>query len=270
MSIQINNSAQERAYYEKKYSTTPLAENKISYNVQSGESLWSISKKHLNKETASNAEIQDMMYAIAKLNNKSTIESANKIDIGETIYLPVYEQEKSVPKEKKDVKIRISETNEKIKKILYPNDEDKSIYTKDLARYTNADKIPEKLQEEHASAGLDFWTETLNDKSQNLKVEQRYRGTKAIAIVVQKQNKDGSNEQLYIQTDSDKKLNSVSFSTPGINIRDGVFDYDVDKNGNISTRRPLSTHSKKIGEIDKESLENFVNAAQKLVDQRAK
>lgn len=268
MSIQINNSAQERAYYEKKYSTTQLAENKISYNVQSGESLWSIAKKHLNKETASNAEIQDMMYAIAKLNNKNTIESANKINIGETIYLPVYEE--TITEEKKDVKTRIAESNEKIKKILYPNGEDKSIYTKDLARYTNAEKIPKKLQEEHASAGLDFWIETLNDKNQNIQVEQRYIGTKVIAIVVQKQNKDGSNEQLYIQTGSDKKLDNVAFSTPGIDIRDGVFDYEVDKNGNISTRRPLSVYSQKIGTINKQSIEEFVNAAQKIVDEKIK
>lgn len=268
MSIQINNTEHEKSYYEKRYSSTPLAENKTAYSVKDGESLWSISKKHLNKETASNAEIQDMMYAIAKLNNKNTIESANKINIGETIYLPVYEE--TITEEKKDVKTRIAESNEKIKKILYPNGEDKSIYTKDLARYTNAEKIPKKLQEEHASAGLDFWIETLNDKNQNIQVEQRYKGTKAAAIVVRKQNKDGSNEQLYIQTGSDKKLDGVSFSTPGLDIRDGVFDYDVDVNGNISTRRPLSIYSKKIGKIDEKSLENFINAAQKLVDQKAK
>lgn len=91
MEIFVNSTPETRAYYTKQYSASnPNSNNKVAYTVKKGDNLWNIAKQQIKNKNASNAEISDMMYSIAKLNKKETIEAANDIKINDVIYIPVY------------------------------------------------------------------------------------------------------------------------------------------------------------------------------------
>ena len=112
MSFSVNNDNKETSFYSNKYATTPLAKDKIEYSVQKGDNLWNIAKEHINKDHVTNAEILDMMYKIAKLNNKESLEAANNIKINETLYLPVDSFIREEEKDERDPLLRANEAAE--------------------------------------------------------------------------------------------------------------------------------------------------------------
>ena len=257
----------EQSYYARTYASTPTAKEKIEYSVQKGDNLWSIAKSHLDKEDATNAEILNMMYRIAKLNNKETLESANNIRINETIYLPTDSFTKE-QKEEKDPLVRANEAAEQIKDILYPNDEDKTPTRGTLAKFNNTEKIPKELATEHAEAGLDYWTDLLNSKDGNLDVRKSYSVsvTTPSALEIRKKDEHGRTEtHMYLKFDSDGKFTGSAFDAPGVNVKDISFDYETDAEGNLSVPHKYGSQKMNIGEIDEQEYKDFTQAAQTFI-----
>ncbi len=77
----------ESDYFRLKLASTPEVERGDKHTIKKGDNLWNIAKKNLRRN-ASNAEISDYMYQIAKLNNINSIEEASNIKLNEEIYLP--------------------------------------------------------------------------------------------------------------------------------------------------------------------------------------
>lgn len=273
MSFSVNNDNKETSFYSNKYATTPLAKDKIEYSVQKGDNLWNIAKEHINKDHVTNAEILDMMYKIAKLNNKESLEAANNIKINETLYLPVDSFIREEEKDERDPLLRANEAAEEIKDILYPNDEDKSHTGGILAKFQNTENIPKELAAEHAQAGLDYWTDLMNNKDENLIVRKSYSVSvkNPSALEILKKDKNGQTEtHMYLKIDSDQKFTGTAFDSPGVNVKDIKFDYETDKNGNISVPPQYGSEDIPIGKADAKSYAEFSAAAQKFIDENVK
>ncbi len=62
---------------------------KEEYKVKSGDNLWNLAKKELEKDgKATNQEISDYMLLIAKLNGLDSYEKMNKLSVNQSIFIP--------------------------------------------------------------------------------------------------------------------------------------------------------------------------------------
>lgn len=269
MSFSVNYDNNEKSFYDQKYSTTPIAQNKVEYSVKKGDNLWNIAKEHLKKENASNNEILEMMYKIAKLNNKESLDAASNIKINEILFLPVDSFVQQGQEEKKDPLLRANEAAEKIKKVLYPNNEDKSPTGGHLAKFNNTDKIPQNLATEHAKAGLDYWTELMEHNDEDLIVRKSYSvsvETPSALELIKKDKNGETKSHMYIEFDSNKNFKGSAFDAPGIDVLDIRFDYETDKDGKISVPHRYGGKEIPIGSADAESYKEFKEAAQNFID----
>lgn len=273
----------EDTYYNLQYKkANPLEHKKSAYKVQKGDNLWVIAKKHLHKKNASNAEISDMMYAIAKLNKKDSLEKANNIKINETIYLPgtinntTQNHIPQVKNNKQTIKFSedIKTTTAQINKIIEHPDKHATYSQKSLYKSQNIEKIDDKLYAAHGKAGINYWTNLLSNDNSTLILDKSYsyKSTPTGLVITKKDNNQryGKTEaQLLVQIDDDGKVKKVSFNSPGVDIHNTRFDYELDKNGNLKRPNNFSQY-RTIENLPKEKCEGFINNLQKYVDTNLK
>lgn len=84
----INSVSNEQAYINALMAKLPDVKEKEEYSLKKGDSLWSLAKKCLNDQNASNAKTANYMLLIAKLNKLDTVEKMNGLKVGQKIYLP--------------------------------------------------------------------------------------------------------------------------------------------------------------------------------------
>ena len=270
---------EKQAYYTQKYEATETnKQNKKAYTVKKGDNLWNIAKKQLNKKNATNAEISNMMYAIAKLNNKQTIEAANNLEINDVIYLPgTTTNNTTAPvnnktKVVKNPKEQVLKTAEKIKDIVYPQNPYATYSEKQLYKSKHINEVDNNLYAQFGEDGANYWAETLNKDNGKLIIEKSYTFKKDPTglIITKKQNdkKYGDTEaHLLVETDDNGKVSRVSYNSPGVSVYSLNFDFELDKDGNLK-RPDFLGHYKTIKKLDKEEYANFINELQKQVDQK--
>ena len=279
-------NAQAEAYYKKQYSgSNPSEKNKVSYTVKKGDSLWSIAKENVNKKDAKNSEIHDLMYAIAKLNNKDTIEAANNLEVNDVIYLPKYIQNavknpqvaNDKPTHKtKPVSVRnVKATSAEIKDIITPKNKSLSYNQEFWYRKNSVDNIPKDLYVENGKAGINYWNDILNDKDNKLIIDKSYTYLdKPTGLVITKKENDeryGKTEaNLLVQVDDKGKFKRVSFDSPGVNIHSTNFDYEIDAKGNL--KRPIGAYGEMetIDKMKPDEYKELVNTLQRYVDEKIK
>ena len=108
----INSVSNEQAYINALMAKLPDAKEKEEYSLKKGDSLWSLAKKCLNDQNASNAKTANYMLLIAKLNKLDTVEKMNGLKVGQKIYLP-----NEILKSENPTKVRSDAENTLIKTI---------------------------------------------------------------------------------------------------------------------------------------------------------
>lgn len=108
----INSVSNEQAYINALMAKLPDVKEKEEYSLKKGDSLWSLAKKCLNDQNASNAKTANYMLLIAKLNKLDTVEKMNGLKVGQKIYLP-----NEILKSENPTKIRSDAENTLIKTI---------------------------------------------------------------------------------------------------------------------------------------------------------
>ena len=263
----VTYTAEERAYYNSKYSTTPSYNgDKTAYKIKKGDNFWNLAKKVVDKENATNAEISDMMYSIAKLNGCKTIESINSIDVGDVIYLP-----SKTAKEKLDVK----ETAARINSIITPQGQKLNYSKAYLYKLQHVNDIPESLYAAHGEAGIDYWNTVLNDKQSNLTVEKSYTYAAkptGLHIVKRDNNKKyGPTEaHLLVQVDKNGQVSSVSYNSPGAKIHDTSFDFELDADGNLKKPVMMGARYKTLKELPEDEYQSLIKTLQQYIDKELK
>ncbi len=286
-------------YYETQYATTEVqTTNKSEYVVKKGDSLWNISKEHLKKKhvtNATNAEIQEMMYKIAKLNQKDSLEAINNIKADDIIYLP--EEMTDVKNEtcyvsdwfqrgpansatsKPEIKVEKSgvqlakETTEQIKKII---DAPSTMnYNQQLLYQARAkNNIPTELFTAHGKAGIKYWTELLSDEPKSsLIIEKTYsysptnRPTSLHIIKKAKNTPYSATEaHMYVLVDKSGKLKKVAFNTPGVRINSLCFDYELNNKGILSKSSNLNSKVLELEELPESEYSTLINKLQEHLD----
>ena len=282
-------------YYQSQYAETKVdTSHKSKYVVQKGDNLWDISKRHLNDKDATNAEIQEMMYKIAKLNKKDSIEAVNNIKVNDVLYLPEVELEVNpnvcyvgdwfrhenpvksnnvqVTPEKSGAELA-AETAAKIIRIA-----GKSLYSlkcngKETYQLRGKNKISRELYNEHGKNGIKYWAELLaaGDDS-SLKIEKSYSFSPVVPTALHIVKKMDSNSyapteaHLYVQADKNGKLEQVAFNAPWVHINSISFDYILEKDGVL--KRPLGAMSQteKIDNLSKEEYNMLLTVLQGYLD----
>ena len=96
----------------------PEPEKGKVHTVQSGDNLWNIARKELNKPNAKKLEINNYMLLIAKLNNLDTIEKMNNLKISQKIYLPKSSDVILNPEDNVKTLTSAEDSIDKLKKII--------------------------------------------------------------------------------------------------------------------------------------------------------
>ncbi len=278
----VSYSKESNTYYNNKYASTPVnCDDKVAYKIKKGDNLWNIAKKHINKENASNAEISEMMYKIAKLNDKKSLEAANNIEVNEVIYLPSSEKAKpETPAQQKhtppqDPVKQAYEVSDKINDIIIPKG-DASYNAKALYKLENIKNIPESLYKEHAQAGVGYWDKTLSDTENKFVVSKSTSFSPVIytglSVIKKKDNNPyGRTEShLYIETDANGKVQEVCYNVPGADVNEIGFDYKVDINGNLYRHNGTFNNYKKIGKLPPQEYKHLMQQAQQYFDKHIK
>lgn len=277
---EFNNDS--RVYYQAKYSSTPSdIKDKVAYTVKKGDNLWNIAQKHINKPKATNAEVQEMMYSIAKLNNKNSIEQANHLEINDTIYLPgkekaVATQNKPKPKAKSAAVSKApdyKETAKQINVILEPPNRFASYNEKVLHKLKNKEKISKDLYAEHGRAGIAYWENELNHND-NLYIEKSYTTSPNAdgLVITKKENNDryGRTESnMVVRADKNGKFKKVAFYTPGAKINDISFDFEINAQGTLTRPNNFGGHIH-IENLTKEQYSGFTKTLQGILDKNLK
>lgn len=285
MTLSVENANTDAAYYNLQYKkANPDTNKKSAYTVKKGDNLWNIAKKHLNKKNASNAEISNMMYSIAKLNKKDSIEKANNLKVNDTIYLPGQIQTKTSNKNSSTATKQstasnrfsenIKQTTEQINKIIEHPDKYATYTQKALYKYENIEKINDKLYAAHGKAGINYWTDLLSTNNPKLLLEKSYsyKPTPTGLVITKKENDNpyGKTEAyLLVQIDDNGKVKEVSFNSPGVDIYNTHLDYKLDTNGNLSKPNHFSLYHK-IEQLPVEKCQGFIDNLQKYVDENLK
>lgn len=260
-------TAEEKAYYNRKYSTTPSYNGeKTAYKIKKGDNFWNLAKKAVDKDNATNAEISDMMYSIAKLNDCKTIDSINSFEVGDVIYLP-----SKTSKEKLGVK----ETATRINSILTPQDQSINYSKAYLYRLQHIEDIPESLYAAHGEAGVAYWDNVLKEPSGKLILEKSYSfSLKPTGLHITKKKDDnsyGSTEaHLLVQVDKNGKVSSVSYNSPGAKIHATSFDYELDANGNLKKPIMMGARYKTLKELPEDEYQSLINTLQQYIDKELK
>lgn len=282
-------------YYTQKYnSANPDSKNVQKYTVKKGDNLWNIAKEHLNKKNASNADVSDMMYQIAKLNKKQTIESANNIKADEVLLLPKsgltqttktnnsgnskktqqVQQHQQTQHSQLSTQAKLTKTRNEVKQILFPNGENLTYSQKNRAKLENKDKINNKLYAQLGKDGANAWTEMLADPNSKLINENSYtyKSTPTGLVITKKDNNQrygNTVAHMLVQVDDNGKISEVSYNAPELHINSIRFDYVVDSKGNI--KRPSSFgHYQTIDKMPQEDHKKFINELQNYVDKNLK
>ena len=265
------------AYYKKKYSeANPSTTNTVTYTKKKGDNLWSIAREKLNKKGAKNAEVQDMMYQIAKLNKMDSPDEANNLTINDIILLPAATSViKSAPQAsaKKQTVRDVRTTSADIKKIIEPAG--LSYVEKMQYKYAHVKDIPDNLYTENGKAGIKYWTDMLKNNPK-LKFEESYSTspTKPSGLIITKKENDSmfgmTEATLLVQFDEHGKFKKVAFDSPGVNINNIKFDYELDTNGNL--KKPINNYGdmKTLEKMNKYEYQQFIQALQEHIDDKIK
>ena len=282
-------------YYQSQYAETKVdTSHKSKYVVQKGDNLWDISKRHLNDKDATNAEIQEMMYKIAKLNKKDSLEAVNNIKVNDILYLPEVEPEVNPkvcyvgdwfryenPVKSNNVQITqeksgadmAAETAKKIVKAAGGSIYSLDYNGKEVYQVRDKNKIPRELYAEHGKAGIKYWAELLAaGKGDSLKVEKSYSHSPVEPTALHIVKKIDSNPyspteaHLYVQVDKNGKLQKVAFNSPGVHINSISFDYILEKDGVL--QRPLiaMSQTENLDNLSKEEYGALINVLQEYID----
>ena len=272
-------SKEAQIYYDSKYASTPInTDDKVAHRIKKGENLWSIAKDQLADENASNVEILEMMYKIAKLNNKDSIESANNIKANDIIYLPQTNAQSgytSTIKTYKDAVENACNVSQKVNDIIVLKGE-ATYNQKALYRLENLKNIPQSLYKEHGEAGVIYWDKTLNDKDNKFIISKSTSYSPVIYTGLSVIKKEGNNPygkteaHMYISIDKKSKVKDVCFEVPGVNINETGFDYKIDTQGNLYRHIGLFNRYQKIGELPPQQYENLITQAQEYFDENVK
>ena len=272
----VSSSNESQAYFASRYASTPInSENKIEHKIKKGENLWTIAKDHLGKKNASNAEISDMMYKIAKLNNKDSIEEINTVYVNDIIYLPGAQQQKktSAAQTPQQAAEHAREVSQKINDIIVP--QGSATYNqKALYKLDNLKNIPQSLYKEHAEAGVGYWDQARGDQDNKFIISKSTSYSPVIYTglsVLKKENNNpyGKTEaHMYISVDKQGKVKDISFEVPGVNINEIGFDYKLDSNGNVY--RHTGFRDEKLATLPPEQYENLIQQAQQYFDDNVK
>lgn len=296
MSFMSEVSTKENSrYYDTKYASVDVSNvGRSSYIVRKGESLWNIAKDYLKNKDASNAEVQEMMYKIAKLNNKDSLESINDIKEHDVIYLPEDLPVGSKPcyvgdwfeggpgkvttprvVEKSGAEMA-AESASKIKEIIELQDPAATYGQRQLYRLSLIKKIPEQLKIEHGKAGVKYWQELLlnpDEKSMVIEKSYTYSPVQPSALHIVKKS-DGPYSQteahLYVQADKDGRLKYAAFYTPGVQMNNISFDFTLDKNGSLAVQDRYANNYKEIEKLSKEEYGGLIEVLQKYLDKELK
>lgn len=269
-----------QAYIDKRLSETPQTEKGGIHRVEKGENLWTIAAKYLGKSKPTNAEIQDFMYKIAKLNNKETIEDFNTLDINDTLYIPeVSANESAAAKNKatpsnsrknhaeakQEPKLSNAEKLEKairqLNELTAPDSPYATYTQKTLTKYNKLQTVPTEVFEAHGHAGFNYWTEQFKN-NKNLITEKSFsvNPLKPSAVVFRIMNNDGTRISLYASINNDGTLKNVAFDAPGFDVKNISFDYTVGKDGKIVMAAPSGFGKLEIGQISSEEYNAMVKA----------
>ena len=285
-------------YYETQYASTKVdTSHKSEYVVKKGDSLWNIAKKHLNDNDATNAEIQEMMYKIAKLNKKESLAAINDIQVADVLYLPEVEPEgkgdicyvgdwfhngasakksqaASTPlKPEKSGAELTAETSAKIKKIIEPQQVGATYAQVQIHRLKYLNKIPDELYAEHGKAGIKYWTEVLSGKQdKSIIIEKSYSSSPTIPTALHIIKKTSANPyspteaHLYVQADENGNFKRVAFDSPGVDMNSISFDYQLEKNGDLSKPHGSAASRKTLDILPKNEYNAMINVLQEYLD----
>lgn len=271
---------ESRSYYSKMYKDAQVdSQNKVSYTVRKGDNLWNLALRQFDGKKVSNSDVMDMMYKIAKLNNKDSIEKANDIKINDKIFLPkdtstkvndkVTETVQKAPQE------RLNASTAEINKILYEGKTGLTYSEKSLLKSRNSANIPDDLYSEHGKAGIAKWSELLIDTKDNtIDLEKSYTYmSRPTGLVVRKRSNKEYNAPLesllYINTDGKGNVTNVTFNSFGVNIYSTHLDYSLDADGSLYRKEPFGK-GRKLEKLPKEEYEKLFQLAQKYVDENIK
>lgn len=283
-----------RFYYDNKYMQTSVnTSSKKEYQIQKGDSLWDISKRCLKDKNATNAEVQDMMYKIAKLNNMNSVDAINNIQVNDIIYLP--EENISRPKRcevkdwfvgpavkrsvnnakpEKSSQELVTEVVDKINKYIVPEKSDFNYTQHQMYKFNNINKVPKELFREHANLGIKCWGEYLSKQDGSLKINKGnlYLASVKGALHIVKKSSDRYDAQtlasMYVVADKNGKVKEVSFNSPELKINNISYDYKLDSNGNLSKITDGGTKSYLLSAVSDEDYKNLISSLQELLDER--
>lgn len=270
-----------RSYIYRKLEDTPAVDKGVKHTVKKGENLWSIAEKYLKKEKPKNSEIQDFMYKIAKLNGKQTLEDLNTLDVNDTLYIPsdVLKAENTATTvngvKEPDISNyeKVMNAAKRLQELTAPKPTDNSYSQKTITKYEKIEKLPNEVFEAHGHAGFNNWTDELKNNN-DLILEKSYSvsPTKPFAVVFTKKVKNSlqTEAMFFAEINSDGTLKKVAFSAPGFDVKAGVFDYEVDENGNLSVAQPSFIGKKNIGKISKEEYEALKAAVEPRIKEYLK
>ncbi len=282
----------DNKYYKTKYESVNVDRTRTTrYKVKKDDNLWTISKEHLKNKNATNAEIQDMMYKIAKLNNKDSMEEINSLKINDVIYLPEAAQEKGAescfvgdwfqpgpPKKAAAPVVQESgiqmakKTTEQIKQLV-PELNVLEYNQHQVYQVQNRNSVPPELYTAHGKAGLKYWSEILSGNSDGSLIIEKsytYSSTKPTALHIVKKidtNPYSPTEaHMYVQTDKSGKLEKVSFNAPWVHINSISFDYELKKDGTLSKPGAFVSSLVKIEQLPEEQYKELLNTLQEYLD----
>ena len=298
----VNYCGNDAMYYDKQYHNTNVSDVcKTEYEVKKGDNLWDIAKKHLNDSDATNAEIQNMMYKIAKLNKKDNVDSVNNIKIGDIIYLPqeqkeepkrdicyvadwfnagarnVQQENQPIVKAEQENKVpNLKETTAALKEILELKGYGITHSQKELYRWKSIDKIPDDLYIAHGRAGIKYWTDILSHRDNTLIVKESYSSFPSqptgLHIVKKADDKYNSPTEagMYVSMDRNGNLISIAFYSPGMKIHSIKFDYQLEQDGRLTAPKDVGYHRRTLEKLDTKEYADLQTIVKQYINESLK
>lgn len=234
----VEKISSEQSYLNYVMKMLPDTKKGAVHTVKSGENLWNIAKKELNKKNAKKNEINDYMLAIAKLNNLNTIEKMNDLKVSQKIYLPAAGTVSSATNT-----TRVQTPN--INKAPAPAANTKAVVSQPPS--TEAEYSIVKLKQ-IISQG-------------NVQVEKMYKGYPSdndlYHVYTKPKNYQTSKKHLmsFVINNKTNQITSVYFDNQKHDITPGKKDYQMDEKGIIKTNKLINP--KKEGYMNSAELKEF-------------